>query len=370
MTATPVGSAYRLSRRPTLRVSLLGRRLLLLGAPVTLAATHQPAARQSMDQARIDWQNFRDRFVHDDGRVIDTGNGGISHTEGQGWGLLFAEYFDDQDTFDRILRWTSRVLRRPDDALHAWRYRPADAHPVSDSNNATDGDLCIAWALARAARRWGALDHAHAAAAIGRDVLRMLAVRLDGNLLLLPGMTGFERPAAIVVNPSYYVFPAFAEMAALAPSPEWDELQRHGLWLIQEGRFGPWMLPPDWLLVSRGVGELSPAPPWPPRCSFDAIRVPLYLAWAKLPATVMSDFASFYATRAGATAPAWVDLETQAVAAYPASVGMLAVARIAAAVSTASSEPIDFPRVAEAPDYFSAALILLARIAWLERHGA
>jgi endoglucanase len=335
---------------------------MLLAAPAVLVAS-RVAGREN----RADWEAFRDRFILPDGRVVDTGNGDISHTEGQGWGLLFAEYFDDAGTFDRILAWTSRVLRRPDDALHAWRYRPGDAHPVSDTNNATDGDLFIAWALARAARRWGAMDHALAAGNIARDVLRLLTVRLDGRLVLLPGVNGFQRPAALVLNPSYYVFPAFAPLEALAPSPAWAELRGHGQWLIEQGRFGPWMLPPDWLLVSRASFDLAPAPPWPPRCSYDAIRVPLYLAWAGLSGPAMGAFAAFYAPRDGALPPAWVNLQTQAEAPYAAPPGMLAVARIATAVSTASLAPIDFPAVAEAPDYYSAALILLARIAWQER---
>jgi endo-1,4-beta-D-glucanase Y len=228
----------------------LRRRALLFGAPALLAAQPLPA-----DDARADWEAFRRRFIQPDGRVIDTGNGGMSHTEGQGWGLLFAEHFGDLATFEMILGWTSRVLRRPHDALHAWRYRPGDAHPVSDTNNATDGDLCIAWALARAARRWGAQDHAAAAAGIARDVLRLLTARVDGKLVLLPGAAGFTRPAGIVVNPSYYVFPAFALLASLAPSADWDDLQHHGRWLIGQARFGRWALPPDWLQLSGAGGR-------------------------------------------------------------------------------------------------------------------
>jgi endoglucanase len=346
------------------RRTSLRRRTLLLGAPAVFAAR-----RSAADESRPDWDAFRDRYVRPDGRVVDTGNGDVSHTEGQGWGLLFAEYFDDVATFDRVLDWTSRVLRRPNDALHAWRYRPGDAHPVADANNATDGDLFIAWALARAARRWGAADHARAAAAIARDVLRLLTVRLDGELLLLPAASGFERPATIVVNPSYYVFPALAQLAPLAPSADWAALQRHGRWLIEQGRFGTWMLPPDWLQVTRADGALSPARPWPPRCSYDAIRVPLYLAWAGLPAPVFGAFAAFYSPRDGTPPPAWVDLETGAGAGYPASPGMLAVARMAAAINMNADGPLDFPRVDEAPDYYAAALTLLARIAWQERRA-
>jgi endoglucanase len=342
----------------------LRRRALLLGAPAVLAA-----APMAADGARADWAAFRGRFVQPDGRVVDTGNGGVSHTEGQGWGMLFAEHFGDIATFDSILGWTSRNLRRPHDALHAWRYRPGDARPVSDTNNATDGDLCIAWALARAARRWGAADHAEAAAGIARDVLRLLTARVRGEPVLLPGVAGFDRPASIVVNLSYYVFPAFALLASLAPSADWDELQLHGRWLIEEARFGRWMLPPDWLQLGRGGNELAPARPWPPLCSFDAIRVPLYLIWAGLDEPVIGAFAAFYAPRGGAPPPAWVNLETGAEAPYPAPSGMLAVARLAAAVGTASDGPIDFPSVAAAPDYYAAALILLARIAWQERRG-
>jgi hypothetical protein len=49
---------------------------------------------------------------------------------------------------------------------------------------------------------------------------------------------------------------------------------------------------------------------------------------------------------------------------------MLAVARIAAAVSAPSNGSIAFLRVADAPDYYSAALTLLARVAWQERRAA
>ena len=375
----------------------LGRRTLLLAAPaivpaivagsVTVADTvstlspdntrpsdTRPDDRPA-DDVRAEWVAFRDRFVRADGRVIDTGNAGVTHTEGQGYGLLFAEYFDDAATFDRILDWTTHTLRRPSDALHVWRYTQGDEHTTADTNNATDADLCIAWALARAAQRWRVADHAAAAAAIARDVLRLLTVRLGGKLLLLPGVTGFERPAGVVINPSYYVFPAMSQLALLAPSADWATLQADGLRLIDQGRFGTWKLPPDWLLVGKADGGLSPAPPWPPRCSFDAIRVPLFLAWAGLRVPALGAFAAFYAPRDGKPPPAWVDLRTGAEAEYPATPGMLAIARIAAVTAAgpggaATAGPIDFPRVADAPDYYAAALILLARIASQESKAA
>jgi endoglucanase len=348
-----------------MRLEMISRRGLLYGMLAPKSAKAGIQASVKLPQA--DWHTFRERFVRDDGRVVDTGNGDVSHTEGQGWGLIFAEYFDDQATFERILRWTSGTLRRPHDALHAWRYRPNDRQPVADINNATDGDMLIAGALARAALRWGAPDHARSAADIAAAVLHLLTARVHGRLVLLPGITGFENPAALTINPSYYVFPMFPALAALVPSRDWADLQLSGLALIEKGRFGRWRLPPDWLQVNRASGAVAPSPGWPPLCSYDAIRVPLYLIWAGLPSPAIAAFAAFYAPRAAAPPPAWVNLETDADADYPAPAGMLAVGRIADAATRSSPEPIELPTVADATDYYSSALVLLARIAWQQR---
>lgn len=330
----------------------------LLGSGLGAALLGRAGVARADDDAGAEWLAFQRRFMAADGRVVDTGNNGVSHTEGQGWGLLFAEYFDDRPAFERVLAWTSANLARPDDALHAWRYVPGAAEPVADTNNATDGDLFIAWALARAARRWSDAAHERAGFAIAADVLRLLVRRVAGETVLLPGAVGFEKPGQVVVNPSYTVFPALAALARLVPSPHWAALRQSGLRLIERGRFGRWMLPPDWLAIDRRSASLSPAVQWPPRCSFDAVRVPLYLGWGDVAApAVTAAFARFYAPRDGAPAPAWVDLETGAVAPYAASPGLLAAATPAA----------DLPRVADAADYYSAALTLLARIARRER---
>jgi endoglucanase len=42
--------------------------------------------------------------------------------------------------------WTERTLLRGDVALFAWRYDPRAPNPVADTNNASDGDMLIAWA--------------------------------------------------------------------------------------------------------------------------------------------------------------------------------------------------------------------------------
>ncbi|MBV8521036.1 MAG: endoglucanase [Acetobacteraceae bacterium] len=314
---------------------------------------------------KSEWQAFVARFVTPDGRVVDTGNGGVSHSESQGWGMFFAVVYNDPETFDRISAWTTRTLQREKDSLHSWRYVPGSNPPVADKNNATDGDLFIALALARASVRWGRPDHARAAADIAHDVLRILVGKVAGLTILLPGATGFIGKENVVVNPSYYVFPALPELAKLAPSPAWEKIRADGLELITRGRFGRWKLPPDWLAISRKDGSLAPAPNWPPRFSFDAIRVPLYLAWAQqLLPPVKEAFTDFWSS--SPRIPAWVDLLTNEVAPYPGPPGFDAVAQLAQRDVQASPSGMHFPSVGSAPDYYSAALTLLARIAWAE----
>ena len=319
-------------------------------------------------QDRHEWHAYRTRFISADGRVIDTGNNGISHTEGQGWGMLFAVCFDDQETFERILGWTSRTLRRPSDALHSWRYSPNAARPVSDLNNATDGDLFIAWALWRAAYRWDRPDYAMAARAISRDILRLLVRKVGDRLVLLPAAYGFEGNDSVTVNPSYYCFPALEELAEALPSPIWAQLRHDGLATIAEGRFGQWHLPPDWLSVSYSDASLSPAPGWPARFSYDAVRIPLYLAWARLtPPPVHRAFQLFWAKPDAI--PAWVDLRDGGIASYAAPPGMTAVAKMS---TSAANIPlsVDFPPIKASTDYYSAALTLLGRLAGQETRRA
>ncbi|CAH2599767.1 putative endoglucanase [Rhodovastum atsumiense] len=345
------------------RRRVLTRAVASLVAPVILPCRSQAAEADDL----AEWNRFRSRFLSRDGRILDTGNDGVSHSEGQGWGLFLAATLGDRGAFDRILGWTTRALRRRDDALHAWRYVPQADVKVADPNNATDGDLFIAAALARAARRWGNPAHAEAATAIARDVLRLLVSEVDGRSVLLPGLSGFETPASVVVNPSYYAFPALAELALLVPSPRWAQLRRDAVALLQAGRFGRWRLPPDWLQVPRTAETgLVPAPGWPARFSFDAIRVPLYLAWGGVEAPeLMASFGAYWSSFP-AGAPAWIDLTNDATAPYGANPGMAAIAQLVMTTDRTPDGAAALPRIAATQDYYGAALVMLSRIAWRE----
>lgn len=347
----------------------LSRRAVMAVPFLSAAACAAPAwaARAAFAPDDPDWLSFKNRFISSEGRVIDTGNNGISHSEGQSYGMLFALTFGDRATFDRVNQWTATQLKRPGDALHIWRWLPNQKDHTPDQNNATDGDLVIAMALSRAATLWTMPAYGDAAAAIAAAIRNKLIVNAGSRLVLLPGVNGFAGKTAFTVNPSYYNFVAFRELGALDSSPLWQVLGLDGLALIQAARFGRWQLPPDWLSVPKAAGNLGIAAGWPPLCSYDAIRVPLNLVWAQsLSPEVAAAFTSFWTTAANYQ-PAWANLRTDAVSTYAAAGGLVAVK----AITTASPQlglPT-LPTVAECADYYSSALTLLARIAWFESHG-
>lgn len=312
-----------------------------------------------------EWSLFRERFITPGGRIVDTGNGGASHSEGQGWALLMAEAHDDRATFDRVLAWTRRELKRPYDSLHAWRWMPNRPLAVEDGNNAADGDIFIAWALVRAARRWNRPELMEMASGICADLARLCVKQVAGRTVLLPAAAGFDRREHVVVNPSYYVFPAFADLAAtVGQDGPWMDLYRDGLLLLREARFGRWGLSPDWVQLSRQGGRPAPASGWAPRFSYDAMRVPLYLAWGGLAMEPAARAAVTFWTWNGLPyQPAWTEFAGDQLASYPIGPAQRAIA----ALAQNPVGPVSLPSVRDAEDYYAAALILLSRMALAER---
>ncbi|WP_176953079.1 glycosyl hydrolase family 8 [Belnapia rosea] len=334
-----------------------------------LSALCASVPRQAASQPPIaaEWADFRTRFLLPEGRIADSGNGGISHTEGQGWGMLFAEVCDDRQTFDLLHGWTRRTLQHATDALHAWRFRPG-ANGGVDEPNATDGDLFIAWALARAARRWQNPAYHEAAAAIARDILRLLIRRAGDLNVLLPGLRDFEASSDFVINPSYYVFPALRTLAETVPDPAWQMLEMDGLRLLRVARFGRWDLPPDWVTLSRNGAVPKLSGDWSARFGYDAVRVPLYLAWANLrQAPALHAALAFWDDPAnGGRVAAWTDLRSDEVARDAAPEGVLAIRQLASGSTTAAN----LPRIGDAYDYYSASLTMLVHVAILDRNLA
>jgi endoglucanase len=246
------------------------------------------------------WRQYRDRFI-ENGRVKDTANNNVSHSEGQGFGMLLAVANDDPETFARLWGWTRRNLGLRADGLFSWRYDPSADKPVEDGNAAADGDLIIAWALARAGERWNNLDYRLAADEIARNIRQHLVREIGGHLVLLPAPEGFEREDdGTVLNLSYWVFPALRDLARLDGDPAWDRLSESGVALLKDARFGPRKLASDWVVLHPD-GRLEPAGgDLGNDFGYNGVRIPLYLAWAGLgDADTMEPFRELWLGRRG-----------------------------------------------------------------------
>jgi endo-1,4-beta-D-glucanase Y len=260
-----------LTRR--LQLALLG---LSLAMPLT-ALQPQGATAQASITAE-EWSAYREKFLDPAGRIIDTANGRISHSEGQGYGLLLAYLAENQGDFDLIWAFTRTEMLLRDDGLAVWKWDPSANPHVSDTNNATDGDLLIAYAAALAGSTWGRPDLTTQAAAIADSLARHGIETADGMVMLKPGSVGFskeDRDDGPVVNPSYVVFEATKTLAELRPAGPWNDLSRDGVRLIglsmQIGKAG---LPPDWVSLA---GKPAPAEGLPQEFGYNAVRIPLYM---------------------------------------------------------------------------------------------
>lgn len=254
----------------------------ILAAAILLAPHGTFAGDAKLDEALSAlWQQYKAKFIDPSGRVIDNANGGISHSEGQGYSMLLAKRFGDKDAFAKAWLWTQRNLLVRPDRLAAWRWDPTSTSHVTDTNNATDGDLFMAWALFEAGEKWNEPNYMHAAQELADATARADVAPSQFGPILKPGAAGFDakdQRDGPVVNLSYWVFPALETLHERSDAADWSALAATGRKLIAEAQFGPRKLPSNW--VALGGGSPVPAAGFPRLFGYDAIRIPLYLAWS------------------------------------------------------------------------------------------
>lgn len=314
----------------------------------------------------LEWQAYKSRFIKPDGRVIDDANGGISHSEGQGYGLLLAYLAGERADFELIWTFTRDGLLLRDDGLAVWKWDPSKSPPVQDPNNASDGDILIAYALALAGGAWDNDSFMRAATRLARAIAHTSIYPYKERHLLRPGISGFsaaQQPDGPVVNPSYWIFEAFPVLAKLAPEANWDRLSRDGVELVRDAGFGDRRLPPDWLSVT---GDLQPAQAFEAEFGYNALRIPLYLMRARA-----GDKDLLRRLRDGMMGPkgglALVDLDTGAVKSELTDPGYRIIAALASCVLDDQALPEDLQRF-EPTVYYPSTLHLLALAYAREEH--
>jgi endoglucanase len=203
----------------------------------------------------------------------------MSHSEGQGYGLLLALMNGDRKTFDRVVEWTVGNLQVRRDALFAWGWgkRHNGTWTIIDYNNATDGDILIALALVSAGKKWNHEPYTKLARKIIRDIRTLLAIKKNNMSFLLPGYYGFAEKSGLVFNTGYLIFPAFTRFSVVDDAGFWTRIYNDGLKILKKARFSRFNLPSDWIHIQNG--NVSVFTPKSPYFGYEAIRIPLYMIW-------------------------------------------------------------------------------------------
>jgi endoglucanase len=352
------------------KAGLIGRSLLLLGTLAGALGMSNPpeTGLEASDFVTGSWLLYRNNYVTPEGRVVDTLNQNISHSEGQGYGMLIAVSAGDHRSFQHIWDWTKNNLYVRGDGLAAWRWDPNSTPHVTDANNATDGDLLIGWALARASKQWHSAEYASDARHVAETIAASAVVDTKFGKVLLPGVHGFsasEQPDGPVVNLSYWVYPAIRELGDISVNFPADELIATGLLLTRTAHFGPAALPSDWISLKGRTPE--PAKAYPAQFGQDAIRVPLYVAWFSQDyPDVLENFANALTNYSGGQ-PAVIDLQTATSISAMLDPGYRAVADLIAC-SIGREKTADVAANFEPTAYYPSTLHLLSLIALAERY--
>lgn len=219
------------------------------------------------------WDHYKHHVVKAGGRVEDDSSR-RSHSEAQGYTMVLATLFKDRVQFDATWRWTQQTLQRPD-RLFRWSWRNGQ---IEDQNNATDGDLLIAWALLRAGYFFQEPSYTAAGLEIGQAIQQKLIFSFGGLNLLKPGEHHASAGGQPLLNLSYLVAPALVDLAHVDPGGAWKGLLDDGVEMLRQNQFGR-NLPADWARLSPNL-QPHPYGQDPARFAYDACRIPLYIGWS------------------------------------------------------------------------------------------
>jgi endoglucanase len=279
--------------------------------------TARPPEFSKRNMLQALWYQYKNNYLEKDTlRSLDKQRGNISTSEGQSYSLLRAVWMDDKDTFDAVWQWTKDNMQRDEDHLLSWLFgqrKDGTYGVLTDQggyNTATDADQDVALALLFAWKRWNDEKYFGDAILIVRDIWSKEVLTIGGKPYLMANNTEKTLPkATAIINPSYFAPYAYKIFADVDPSHNWlglastsyDVIDKSLRVSVNNGSSNS--LPPDWLMIDKKTGELSPAPEsmgLKTDFSFDAMRVPWRVAldyqWTKDPrAKTLLDKMSFLA---------------------------------------------------------------------------
>lgn len=224
------------------------------------------------------WQEFKQNYISDDGRVIDfTTKDKITTSEGQSYALFFALVANDREFFDKILQWTEDNLAQGDLShyLPAWVWGQNNEQEwgIKDKNSASDADLWIAYDLLEAGRLWNNSKYKRLGKRLLQQIKKKEVINIPGlGLMLMPGSTGFSHPPHWTLNPSYLPLQLLTRFSQI--DSDWIQIKTNSIKLLVET--SPLGYSPDWINWEKNKGW-QPDSETPNIGSYNAIRVYLWL---------------------------------------------------------------------------------------------
>jgi endoglucanase len=246
------------------------------------AASESPGTQELLNGS---WAAYKQRFIQEDGRIIDREAEDRSTSEGQAYAMLRALFINDPNTFAQTLEWAEKNLRRKtlrvaSDNLWAWKWgkQPSDRWGPIDPNFASDADIDAAFALILASRKWNRPEYLALAKTKLKDIWEFSTVEVGDKRYLLPGpKAAFVSDSLLTLNPSYLAPYAFRLFAQVDPDRDWMKLVASSYEVLEESaKLSQVSLPSDWVVFNsktKTFQTVSGGNNIQSKYAFDAYRV-------------------------------------------------------------------------------------------------
>jgi endo-1,4-beta-D-glucanase Y len=215
------------------------------------------------------------------GYRVDNGVGG-TYSEGMGYGMLMAAYLEPDDTMLNNL-YTFFAANLDPRGVMNWNVSPSSCSN-NNANGASDGDLDVALALVKAARRWPGSPNNWAARAT--TLLNAMYTHYrDSCNGLKPGDVWGGCTESRAYNPSYMRTGYMKSFDCFEGGTRWEAMRTRSYSTLNYW-YTNYSLPPDW---TNPDGSFNSG-----NYGYDACRTPWsigldYLWWGNLTAKAMND---------------------------------------------------------------------------------
>jgi endoglucanase len=222
------------------------------------------------------YEIYKKYIIQPDGRVVDWYNNGVTHSEGIGYTLFFAVSLNDKKTFFKVFNWFLNNMGLNKYGLVPWLWgkRPNGSWGILDFNDASDGDIWIAYSLLLGYEKWKEPLLKRLALKLIHSIRKYDIFTCKDKILLKPGNFGFLFPKYIRINPSYYTPWIFEKFIEYDPSTVWISLSKQSFFIFKHYVDTDLKLPADWVDIS--LNQCKPLTFYG-TFGFNAIRVPIWI---------------------------------------------------------------------------------------------